>query len=486
MAILKSVVDVNNGNTGWTYSDVMDSLETVFANLGFHGGSASSGVPQSLRSPDGTVTGALYSGVFRDGYPSVDESWRSCGGSGYVTPYLTQKYTIKATGTTAYRWLKLTSPQSPYYYFADTHPDYPSQIRIDNHGLTQGQAIVFAPGGTEASYGVEGLTLDTTYYVIVVDANYFKLAANATDAANGTNITLSYGGWSSNVAAKSGTVYSFRDIDDAVFDNRTITIGMGDTLDLYLDPDSTTGTGNFHFCYDTDDYDANKHVVENLPGQNTSYCSSPTGTGTDSGSVDWDTWGYIQTHTAATRPLFHPTETQEPGRKYIYANDTNSGMKGQIIIEPRSTLRPYNPVTPFWDYEVPANGGRSALTIRVRRYQDNSSTYRGRIAGMEILSQGSGWTDNEVFTIPGDQIGAATPDDDVTFGVRVDGDDSLGDGTPSLQTTNLGSGSNFYQKQDSGNWAVLKVVNDAAKTYGTSYYSFGLDTDTNNRIVFNS
>ena len=492
MAILKSVVDVNNGNTGWTYSDVMDALETVFANLGFHGGSASSGVPQSLVSPGGTRTGSVYSGSFRDGYSgyaSEHESWRSCGGGHYATTIKTHKYTITATGTTAYRWLRIVSSQSPYYWYSDTHPDYPNQIRIDGHGFTQGQAIVFAAGGDNESYGVEGLTLDTTYYVIVVDGNFFKLAANATDAANGTNVTLSNGGYyssSNNSAAKSNIVYGFRDIDDASFDNRTITIGMGDILDLYLDPASTTGTGNFHFCYDTDDYDANKYVVNNLAGQNTSYSSSPTGTGTDSGSVDWDTWGYIQTHTAATRPLFHPTDTQETGRRYIYANDTNSGMKGSIVIEPRSTTRGYNPVRPFWDYEVPASGGRSALNIRVRRYQESNAAYRGKIAGMEILSQGSGWTNNEVFTIPGDQIGATSPDYDVTFGVRADGDDQTGDGTPSLQTTNLGAGSNFYQKANSGNWAVLKVVNDAAKTYGTSYYSFGLDGDTNNRLIFNS
>ena len=45
MAILKSVVDVNNGNTGWTKSDVLDALETVFANLGWNNGTAASGVP---------------------------------------------------------------------------------------------------------------------------------------------------------------------------------------------------------------------------------------------------------------------------------------------------------------------------------------------------------------------------------------------------------------------------------------------------------
>ena len=45
MAILKSVVDVNNGNTGWDKSDVLDALETVFANLGWNNGSAATGVP---------------------------------------------------------------------------------------------------------------------------------------------------------------------------------------------------------------------------------------------------------------------------------------------------------------------------------------------------------------------------------------------------------------------------------------------------------
>ena len=40
MSILKSIVNVNNGNTGWTASNVIDALETVFSNLGLHGGSA--------------------------------------------------------------------------------------------------------------------------------------------------------------------------------------------------------------------------------------------------------------------------------------------------------------------------------------------------------------------------------------------------------------------------------------------------------------
>ena len=51
MAILKSIVDVNNGNQGWTKSDVLDALETVFANLGWNNGTAATGVPCVIKAP---------------------------------------------------------------------------------------------------------------------------------------------------------------------------------------------------------------------------------------------------------------------------------------------------------------------------------------------------------------------------------------------------------------------------------------------------
>ena len=469
MAILKSVVDVNNGNTGWTSSDVMDALETVFANLGFHGGSASSGVPQALISP------ANYIGY--------QESWRACGGGSVWRSERTYKYLAIANGTTAYRMLRLTSSQSPYYFYSSADATYPNQIRIDNHEFTQGQAIHWAPGGTVEDYNVNGLTLDTVYYVIVVNNNYFKLAANATDAANGTEITLSNGGWSGTSAAKSATVYSFRDINDAQFDNRTINIGTSDNLEITLD---TAGSGNMYLCYDTDDYDANKHIVDGWSNQTISYTNPPTGMGSDTGTITWDVNGYFQSFTdPADKELFHPTESLG-SRKYIYANDTNPDMKGVINVYPQCVSGHNSAYNPFWDYEVPANGGRSALKLRVYRYQDSSGGYYGRIHNIQILNKATGWTDNEVFTIPGDQIGGATPDNDVVFGVRADGDRALGDGTPAISVTNLGAGSNFYQKADSGKWAVLKNVNDASKVYGTTYYTFGISTDENNKLVFNS
>ena len=99
------------------------------------------------------------------------------------------------------------------------------------HGFTQGQAVHFAKGGTNANYGVEGLTLDTVYYVILVNEDRFKLAANATDAANGTEVVMSDGGYGGvGYSAKSNYTYPISEIDDAAFDNRTINIPMGDEL----------------------------------------------------------------------------------------------------------------------------------------------------------------------------------------------------------------------------------------------------------------
>ena len=41
MAVTAGTVNVNNDNTGWSSADVMTALETVFSNLGMHGGTAS-------------------------------------------------------------------------------------------------------------------------------------------------------------------------------------------------------------------------------------------------------------------------------------------------------------------------------------------------------------------------------------------------------------------------------------------------------------
>lgn len=468
MAILKSVIPVNNGNTGWTSSDVLDALETAFANLGLHGGSSTSGVPVALVAPNGTVS-------------TRDTGWWGCGGGQWYYSWRDVYYDVIAQGTTAYRWLRKNYFATWSYAWNNTDTNYPSMMRIDRHGYETGDAVHWAPGGTNEAYNIGGLTLDTIYYVIKVNNNYFRLAANAQDASDGTFIELVYGGYSSaQYAAKSSTLYGFRDVDSADYDNRTVEVSKQDKLNISL---NATGTGNFRLCYDTDDYDASKHVTSALPGNN----STPTGTGTDSGTVVWDTFGYLQTYDDVTPyPSQHQTESFTAGsRKYIYASETNPDMKGEIVVKPHVTNRGDDGTgNPFWDYEVPQSGSRSALKIRVFRWQDvSSSSYYGHLAGMQIRNIGSGWTQNEVFTIPGDQIGASSPAGDVVFGVRTP-DPGGSTGTPAINVKNIGAGSNFYYR--SGNYGVVKIVNDANKTYGTSYYSIGVCTDNNNTLVFNS
>ena len=56
MSVLKSVIDVNNGNTGWTKQNLMDAFETALGNLGMNAGSSVTGVPQICVAPDGTST----------------------------------------------------------------------------------------------------------------------------------------------------------------------------------------------------------------------------------------------------------------------------------------------------------------------------------------------------------------------------------------------------------------------------------------------
>ena len=108
MAILKSIVDVNNGNTGWTKSDVLDALETVFANLGWNNGTAATGVPVVVKAPGFTGTQFTESEEpWVNGGNTHDDAWEHCGGS-YPTQnqYKDRYFVVNNNGTSAYRVLE--------------------------------------------------------------------------------------------------------------------------------------------------------------------------------------------------------------------------------------------------------------------------------------------------------------------------------------------------------------------------------------------
>ena len=484
MAILKSVVDVNNGNTGWTKSDVLDALETVFANLGWNNGTAATGVPCVIKAPGwsgGNNSADL--GRYRDTTTqwfsqssSIIQNFQRCGGpaapnGGSRTRY----FYVSNNGTSAYRMVeefRINGQGSVELNGVD-------QIGWSRHGLQTGDAIHYAPGVTspDANKVIGGLSVDTIYYAIKVDDTNFKVAANATDAGNGTAIDIS-------PASQNG--YYFRRQDSAALDNITITCKLGDTLNFITSGASGAG-GTFNLVYNSDSYDANKLLTK----YDNNWQAAPTGNASD-GSVDtvWDTQGYRQSENEVLDPLRAPgdgtgTNTGDAGIiKYIYANSTNASMKGEIVVEPWVFASGSN-FNPYWKYTVPASGGRSELKLRV--YRGNRWYDQPYIVAITINSIGSGWTDDAVFTIPGEEIGGVATTNDVTFGVNADEtSNNAADGTPSIGVTDLKSGSNFYQKHPSGFYAIAKVEHDAAKTFGTTYYGFGMNPNDNYKLTITS
>ena len=200
---------------------------------------------------------------------------------------------------------------------------------------------------------------------------------------------------------------------------------------------------------------------------------------------------------------------------YSYTHTTHTAMKGEIEMLP-SYVNGYSYANSFWDVEIPnSNGGGSDagaqnLFLRVRRwYPYNNSTHGGRIKDIQVINVaststnpynsgtglGGGWNSstNHAFTILGSQIGGVDGTDDIVFGQNTaETTSGANDGKPSLCCTDFG-GSNdgkFFLKSKHGRFAVLRVVNDAAKKYGTTFYSFSIpdtgSTANQNTMYINS
>jgi hypothetical protein len=477
MAILRSVVDVNNGNTGWTKSDVLDALETALANLGFHSGSASSGVPQGVLSPGNKswLTPSSQPGLwnsgrdinFRHGCPNL-------GSSGTKNRY----FNVTNNGTTSYRVLE-------EFRFSNTNVDDAADtVYDDRHGLQTGDAIHYAAGITspDANYVIGGLTADTIYYAIKVDEDLFKVAANATDAGNGVAIDITQ-------ATTSG--YYFQRASDAAYDNYNVVAELGD--DLYFNVDDQSG-GEFALCGNTNTYNADRILSEDNAayfrpsdyGYQDFYTAVTT---SGAGTVRFDTRDHAQSEDVSWYAPQDPhpswTNAGQPGyyglANYIYVNDTNPAMKGTITLLPRFHNRG-GARKPYFKYTVPANGGRGELKLRV---YVGAYSYDGPgwVNGITIENFTTGWTPADTFTVPGSIFTGASTPSDLNFGVNTqESSTDAYDGTYSLSITNFGAGSNFYQKHDNGYYAILKNVNDASKTYGTTYYSFNMVEDNDSYL----
>ena len=481
MSVLKSVVDVNNGNSGWTAQNVMDAFETALGNLGLNAGSTVTGVPQICVAPDGNST------TLRGNLTSFRDANNGDQGETFWGNPKTLHYKVTEVGADYQLELKVgVSTYAPYHTgIVDQTTD---ELIYNRHGLKTGDSVRYLPGETDAIYSLgTNLAPDTLVYIINVSRDRFKVATSAANATNGTAIDLD------GVASSSSqfpVVWQVEAQQASDYINPTIDIYHGDTIQFENVSGNTT---NITVCRDVDSFDNNQRIVYNDP----TYGSTPDNeisishrTNTTNVScvpgadLTWSTHSYPQSESEPLYPtsLLNPSWTAEhPGdegiRKYIYCSETTATAKGVINLLPgnvNASLPSQVNSDPYYKYTVPASGGRSELKLRVWR-SDYSTNY---IKNITIHNIGSGWTDDEVFTIPGELVGGTATTGDIRFGVTTpETSSNAHDGIASIKVTTLGGGSNLYQKHNLGRFGVLNVENDATKKYSNTFYTFYLGGD---------
>ena len=506
MAVVAGTVNVNSDQTGWTSSDVFDALETVFANMGFHGGTAKTGVPVCTKWPGQTDNEPALSPAnnILTSYPT-NLSWEHAGG--YQLPY---------NGNRAERKFEVTANGTSGYYMQETWQ--PTNINTTsntltvpyNDVLTTGTELVFIPTGGTSDNEIGGLTLNTSYYVIRVSGTEIKLASNLTDANNATELNLTgapNNGWGSTTRFWKPQAGS---------NNVTIETYQGDTLSFNVD-----ATG-LNIC-DGTSYAGNKTLTsDNGAAGNLPYAVNSSGYISNIGttSFTWYTGYWIQSENNDDIESFEKPDTFIQGNvtqtnialtnsgragltpdggskvvEYCYASANTSAMKGTIILKPKYSAystywHPYWKVTVAGDGAGVTGGGGAGkdLKLRVMRWDSDSSTsYRGRIANIYVTNSTDGWNSGATFTIPGADVGGqfeTTPSDyDIEFGTNTaPTTDTSGDGICSLVCTDYGATSSFFQKSANGHYAVLKKRQADDKKYGDSYYVFYIDRATPYRM----
>ncbi len=473
MAVTVGTELVNNGNSGWTQADVMNALEKVFYDLGWNSGTQKNGVPIACLPPgtDISTSGSTDFAKVVDYHnqvppePAGNTQWAHTGGAAISVPTKKSRYIyVTNTGTTSYNIAEEIRP-----YSADSTTDVIS-VNYMGTNLTTGTKVTYNGQGADV---ITGLSSGNVYYMRRVSDNTITLHGSANDATNNSGIINVQ--WTSLSDPKR-----FR--TDAVA-NASLTASRGDIFYFYTH--ATTDGGNFRVADFSQGaaYDADRHYHsdDNFGGDG---AADVTGSGTYESPFEWDTAYCDQTESE----VFDPTQITGIGFQgvvaYGYCNDVNANLKGTITLtNDIVNANCYNNIH-YYKYTVPASGSRSELKLRI--YRDTYSTDQGRPSAIMICSEATGWSDNEVFTIPGTAIGGASPANDIVFGANTDETSSgAGDGKPSIITTNLGSGANMFQKHPDGYYGVLRLEHDASKKFGVTYWGFALHTD-NYRITLKS
>ena len=220
---------VVSATSGWGDTDVLDQLENVFADLKYHGGTPTYGVP-TFCSPPGCSDTTQYQCNTYDSSSVGSTGWRKCGGQNADRTKFTRTFDAYAkTGNT--KW-QITEYWQPTGASASANT-----LTIPaNAALETGKAVVWCPNQSDNNYNIDLLTLGETYYIIRVDETTVQLATSFANATANPAVPKTIGGntpvggsWSANTR--------LYDPVNASTENPTIKAEVGDIL-LFNFPNS--------------------------------------------------------------------------------------------------------------------------------------------------------------------------------------------------------------------------------------------------------
>ena len=450
MAILKNTVQVNNGNTGWTSSHVLDALEETFGDLGWNSGSQVNGRVTTCCAPGDNDPWANS---------QWDSKWATCGGPAPTTdfnnPETEVRYFIfddEVNETFSFRRAYyITQGQE---YSSGNTDDY---VNITDHGFNDGDAFLYYQGITNKNattplHLYSGATNGDTLYVSVNDANSVCLHTDQADALGGTNkldlTNISSGYYI--VKAPQTTLDDIRQGDMIRF----ISYNTTTTTEVYIQ--DSAGAVDVNRLLNNDNYNVTSYKV---------FPDTDSLVATADAIRYWDTQGWEQgtyylTGDAATYSV--AINILPSARHYAWG--------GFVDTTNPDTIRPA-----YFDYTVPQSGSKSALNLRIYRRGDVNGQ-AGEVLGIEVLDlTSSGWAEGDTFTIPGTAIGGTSPENDILFGTNT-AETATGakDGICSIKVTNFGAGTNAYLKNYSTKTLFVRLENDASKNYGTTFWNFQL------------
>jgi len=466
----------NDPQTGWTQADVMDALEKVFYQMGFNSGTQKNGVPCAVMFPGGSPSNqydfaySLHNHNDEVAQPYTSGSngyWNRCGGDAITAvTYRKRYFYVTNSGTVSYQIAEELVPTS----YGQSSNIITVNYMGDN--FTTGTKLTYNGQGTDVISG--GLSQGNVYYMRRVSDNQITLHPDATAANNNTGIIT---------ANQTSLSDPLRFKTDAQT-NPAITCNVND--ELYFYTHATTDGGDFRICdfLAGSGYNADRdfHNVDNLRSSSLDV----TGSGTYASPYKWETKYWQQTENEYKDPTKTVNDSGYTSlAAYGYANTVNANLKGTITLNGGYVNGGNAHSAYYYKYTVPASGNRSELKLRI--YRGDSGTYGGKITGIHICNEATGWSDNEVFTIPGTAVGGTSPAHDIEFGVNtLETSNGAADGKCSILTTNLGSGANMFQKHPDGHYGVLRLEHNSSKTYGHTYWGFALQADNMYRMTIQS